>query len=186
MKNWIPVLLLVLPLSFAWAPRDAQAAESFLEDPKAAVFAAFDRLSKDYPKGKAVHLTRVEITAKRVTFKVQNARNEEEVVTLSYSVDGDLSTLPGTDETLPDLILAQSFSLKEIDWEALMPFMQEAIRQSKIPSGTIVSLTAWKDWPKSEEIVIHATIGGKAGESGFARADAKGQLRMVDSTVLTQ
>lgn len=64
--------------------------------------------------------------------------------------------------------------------------MQEAIRQSKISSGSIVSLTVWKDWPTSEEIVIHATIGGKPGESGFARADAKGQIRMVDSTALAQ
>lgn len=188
MTNTIPMLLLAVSILLGGSPRPADAAgpsaKGFLDNPKAAVTAAFDQLSKKYPKGKAVQITHVEITRKFVTFKVQSAKNAEEIVSFTYSADGDLSPFPGTQETMPDLIAAQSFSLQEIDWDALVPFMQEAIRQAKIPSGEIVSLTAWRDWPKSEEIVLHATLGGKPGEAGFARANAKGQLQTVSSTLM--
>ena len=191
MKNMTPMLLLAVSILLGWSPRAANAAgpaspltKGFLDNPKAAVTAAFDQLSKKYPKGKAVQITHVEITPKFVTFEVQNAKNAEEIVSFVYSADGDLSPFPGTEETTPDLIAAQSFSLQEIDWDALVPFMQEAIRQSKIPSGEVVSLTAWKDWPTSEEIILHATFGGKPGEAGFARANAKGKLLTVSSTLM--
>lgn len=191
MKNTTPMLLLAVSILLGWSPRAANAAspaspstKGFLDNPKAAVTAAFGQLSKKYPKGKAVQITHVEITEKFVTFKVQNAKNAEEIVSFVYSADGDLSPFPGTEETLPDFITARSFSLQEIDWDALVPFLQEAFRQSKIPSGEIVSLTAWKDWPTSEELIVHATFGGKPGEAGFARADAKGKLLTVSSTLM--
>lgn len=191
MKNTTPMLLLAVSILLGWSPRAANAAspaspsaKGFLDNPKTAVTAAFDQLSKKYPKGKAVQITHVEITPKFVTFKVQNAKNAEEIVSFVYSADGDLSPFPGTQETMADLIAAQSFSLQEIDWDALVPFMEEAIRQSKLPSASMTSLTVWKDWPKSEEIVVHATFGGKPGEAGFARANAKGQLQTVSSTLM--
>lgn len=191
MKNTIPVLLLAVSILLGWSPWAANAANTaspstkgFLGNPKAAVTAAFEQLSKKYPKGKAIKITHVDISEKFVNFKVQNAKNEEEIISFVYSADGDLSPFPGSHETLPDFITAQSFSLQEIDWDALVPFMQEAFRQSKIPAGEVVSLTVWRDWPTSEEMIVHTTFGGKPEEAGYARANAKGKLLTVYSTLM--
>lgn len=183
MKNTVCALLLVA-LSLGWAPLEAQP-PGFLDNPKAAVFAAYEKLAKEHPKGKAPVITRVEITPRRVNFEVQNARNAEEIVSLSYNSEGGLDPLPGTEETMPEIIQARSFTLQEIDWDAVLPFLKEAVRQSKLPGGTIISFTVWRDhWPASEELILHASLGGEPEGGGFARADAKGKILTVSSTVL--